>query len=199
MIRNLGAISSTMKLHKLLLVLMSTFWITGFTACQEAPDFPMEPTIEYKGNVHNVYINEQNVVFDTIQHIIRFRDGDGNIGLGRTDSPNERDYFSEFYVKINGAFRQVYIRRDGTYTLIQYYNRIPRISMDERKEPLEGDIKIGGHHLRKGDEIFYLLNNVYQSHKFNTGDVVKFDFYIMDRAKNKSNKIESPDIVLRFN
>ncbi|MBC3542335.1 hypothetical protein ACFSC6_14155 [Rufibacter sediminis] len=196
-----------MKKHRLFFSLAFVFGSLGLTACYNSPDFPMEPSIEYRGYTHNAALKGLNVV-DTIQHVIRFRDGDGNIGLSDADDPSLIDFYCDFYVKINGTFQQVYVQtqiREGDppvtrieYSLIKYYNRLPEIYSVDRTEPLEGDIKVGGFDIPKNQSIYYKMNDFYLNKRLVQGDTIKYDFYILDRDRNKSNKIESPEIILKF-
>ncbi|WP_205503868.1 hypothetical protein [Rufibacter psychrotolerans] len=196
-----------MKKRRLLFGFAFVLGSLGLTSCYTSPDFPLEPSIEYRGYTHNSAVVGLNVV-DTIQHVIRFRDGDGNIGLSDADNPELRDFFSDFYVKIDGSFRQVYIQtqiREGDppvtrviYDLIKYYNRLPEIYSSDRVEPLEGDIKVGGFEIRRNQQVYYKVNDLYIGKRLAQGDTVKYDFYILDRDNNRSNKVESPEIILKF-
>ncbi|AMM52407.1 hypothetical protein TH61_16115 [Rufibacter sp. DG15C] len=184
--------------HKLFYPFIVVLGLLGFSACQDSPDFSNTPNIEYRGNTHYSFKDQNGLVWDTIQHVIRFTDGDGNIGLSDKDDPALNDYFSELYLKRNGIFYQIYAGiTPRPTTPIRYYGRIPVLNTSDRIEPLEGDIKYGIR-LRKGTPFDYFVNNDYMRDALKTGDTVRFDFYIKDRTGNSSNKVESPEIILKF-
>ncbi|QHL86627.1 hypothetical protein GU926_03895 [Nibribacter ruber] len=184
--------------HKIIYSLLAGLSLLGFAACQDAPDFSNTPSIEYRGNLHYSFRDKNGVVWDTIQHVLRFTDGDGNIGLSDKDDPAINDYFSELYLKRNGVFTQIYARLAvRPANPIRYYGRIPLLNTTDRIEPLEGDIKYGVR-LRKDTPIEYPSNGGFVESTLKTGDTIRFDFYIKDRSGNTSNKVESPEIILKL-
>ncbi|MBA9077922.1 MULTISPECIES: hypothetical protein [Rufibacter] len=197
MIRNLGAISYTMKRQKTFLPFAMAFAI-GLSSCVKDPDFPMEPSLSFREVEQSTVTNNPSVgVYEKLILVLRFQDGDGNLGL----SPNREKYPGDFkgpfadnqkyhynwfattYKKVNGKYEVLKISN----TPLVYNGRFPRIDSEDRQEPLEGDIRYTIEINKKSTGSF-----------IQRGDTIRFDVFIVDRALNESNTVSTSDIVINY-
>ncbi|ALJ00886.1 hypothetical protein DC20_20210 [Rufibacter tibetensis] len=125
--------------------------------------------------------------------MVRFQDGDGNLGLSETlfpediqgsfapGQPNFYNFFCNLYKKTNGKYSPVL---DPSGNRIVYNGRFPRLSSDSREEPLEGDIR-------------YSIN-IFESgfSPIKKGDTIRFDVQVVDRTFNKSQVVTTSDVIL---
>ena len=111
-----------------------------------------------------------------------FTDGDGNIGLDSLDVYPPFDTTSNFYYNL---FITYYEKQQGKYVAVPLpltnNSRIPRLTTDEQKESMKGDI-----------EVILFINNYGSNY-----DTIAFDVSIADRALNVSNIIRTPDMVIK--
>lgn len=129
-------------------------------------DFPDTPQLQYLDFVQN---SDNTAIFK-----IGFTDGDGDIGLRETDTLAPYNY---------NLFMILYEKRLGKYfpladTLFRY--RIPILENSGRIKALEGTL------------------NVNMPFYFNPGspyDTIYFTAYLLDRKLNKSNIIETREII----
>ncbi|MDX5421000.1 MAG: hypothetical protein LPK07_09595 [Hymenobacteraceae bacterium] len=168
-----------------------------FSSCREEPNYPDEPSIEFR-RVEQYHFEEFGIKRDSLILVIGFEDGDGNLGLSRTDEADKQPPFNPGSPYYNNFITDLYIKRpvpgnpsDSTFVKYQFpvegfdfSGRFPRLSSDERAETLEGEIR-------------YSLNMT--SDIFRPGDVIKFQIFIYDRTTpipNKSNIVETTPIKL---
>ena len=146
--------------------------ITIFS-CKKIEEFSEIPEITFKDFI---LVDTLDKIGNKIKHgelIFDFIDGDGDIGIEVPDSINNSDtsnLFFTLYKKIDGDFVEV-----DTETPIEY--RIPFMEPKGQNKTLKGEIKI---------EFEYYLNFEY--------DTIKYEFYLVDRAKHKSNIESTPEI-----
>ncbi|MBL4651396.1 MAG: hypothetical protein JKY53_00825 [Flavobacteriales bacterium] len=112
---------------------------------------------------------------NTAKLVITFKDCNGDIGLNQADSIDpayQYNLFMEYYEKQNGNWVNL-------KPLIPYYYRIP-VLYDGSGNSIEGDIEI-------------TMGSYFNP---NSGfDTIKYEIYILDRALNKSNAVETGDII----
>lgn len=162
--------------HNLVFFLI-TFVI--FSSCKKQQIYPDEPSIEFKSM--EKIPNETGVDMEAF-FTISFTDGDGDIGLKEEDTlaPYNQgsEYYYNFYIfyleKQNGEFVEVQTPTD-------FHSRIPYVEPDLAQRGIRGEI-----------EIRLFINNMASQY-----DTIKFRSYIYDRALNKSNIIESPEIIVK--
>jgi|OpeIllAssembly_1097287.scaffolds.fasta_scaffold96819_2 hypothetical protein len=132
------------------------------------------PEIHYRS--FNLFlIDTLDITIKTGELVFSFQDGDANFGLDTLF--NKEDTVNLFLI----PFRKI----DGSYDSIDadIYGRKYAIYNDERlrrtgqNKTINGEIKV---------QIFYFLDPPY--------DTIRYDFYIVDRAGNKSNTETTPDI-----
>ena len=150
-------------------------------ACIKQEHYPDVPQIEYLDFI---------TVFDTGKYAVRgslsisFTDGNGDIGLSTRDTfppfnPGGQYYYNyvlTFFNKVNGVFEQVDL--DPPFSA-----RIPVLNPDYPGKAIKGII------------VYDTINLAMVPHP--GYDTIRFEAFIYDRAKNKSNVISTPEIILK--
>lgn len=138
-----------------------------FSSCLKKTEYPVEPIIKYVDFIPSG---------DSARFIFSFTDGDGDIGLLQSDTVAPYDYnmFLKYFEKENGVFVEI-------PTAVPFNYRIPVITPEGQNKTLEGEIAIR-------------INFYYNP--FSAFDTIKYSAYIMDRALNKSNTIETREIIV---
>ncbi len=149
------------------------------SSCEREEQFSEIPAIQYQSIVKE---NDGTGVDNKAKLTFTFQDGDGDIGLDNTSHDMHPPYDStsiyyynfylDYFEKIDGEFVKIDLPTEQNA-------RIPRLS-DVTPESIEGTI-----------DIDLLINN-----PLSTNDTIKFDFYIYDRALNKSNVESTPPIIV---
>lgn len=73
--------------------------LTGITACFNPPEFPIQPSIEYESVDYVEYGNGFDTNADSLILKIKFRDGDGDLGLAATET--SPPYNNKYYFKMS--------------------------------------------------------------------------------------------------
>ena len=177
---------NTLSIFSLLL------FIAGFlSACHKPPKFRIEPHISFKKLVP-YHFTENGRPKDSLVVIIRFEDGDGDLGLTDADNqppfnPATKDYPQQGAYFYN-YFIRMFVKRNGEFVQYQFPNagglngRFFPLAPDGRTGPLEGDLNYG----------FIVRPN----RDFAVGDVVKFEVYIVDKQLHESNRITTDEVTL---
>jgi hypothetical protein len=141
---------------------------TIISSCMKQPNYPDYPVIKLKA-----FIPEG----DSAKLVFEFTDGDGDIGLFENDTipPYDANLFLKYYEQREGQFVEI-------EPIIPFNYRIPDISKKGRIKTLEGEIMVRINY-------YYDFASPY--------DTIKYAAYIMDRALNKSNIIETDPIVVK--
>jgi len=151
--------------------------IIGFfiSSCQKKEVYPIIPIIEFK----DYSIIRENGVDVKVVPSFSFKDGDGDIGYPDGDSIN-MSVFVYYYKKKGGVF-YLKFKPDSSKN---FNVKLPMILNDGIKRPIKGDID-------------YLIDLSFDPPSLSKTDTIYFEFYLQDRALNKSNLIASPIIVLK--
>jgi hypothetical protein len=114
--------------------------------------------------------------------VFKFEDGDGDVGLQAPSGLqiDTTDLFLALFRKRNGVMDSVTDKTDPLLPYSAY--RIPYMERTGVNKVLKGTISI---------TLLYL--------SYSEGDTIKYDFYIEDRALNKSNVASTNEIVLSTN
>ena len=125
---------------------------------------------------------------DTGVFTLSFKDGDGDVGLRPSDTTGDFHFSSEFY---NNLFFEYYEKHDFNGwipgrnffgdTIIHGY-RLPFLEPNGKEKNLQGEIQI-------------TLEPRYYNPNSNNSDTIKFVIYLYDRALNKSNEVETFEII----
>jgi hypothetical protein len=147
------------------------------TSCVKEKSFPSTPAITFS----------KYVLFktDSADCYIKFRDGDGDIGFYIGDTTAQNNLKMKFLLKASdGKFNPFdAVLGNSTFDTLFYGFKIPNITPDGQYKALDGEIKIK---LR--------AQPIYGSAA--TGDIVKFDIYLTDRAGHKSNMVSTDEIIV---
>ncbi len=158
-------------------------------SCRKFEEFPDIPAITYTSFA--VLMNPITGI--TERGILKFSytDGDGDLGLDSKDTLFPYDKNGEYYYNLiikyfekqNGAFIEVPLlawNTDSSYfDTLTFNSRFPVLT------PLIGNLAIKGIF----EDTLFIYNPLSQF------DTIKFKAYIIDRALNKSNEIETGEII----
>ena len=173
-----------MNIYKFFLILIFSLAASLLFACKKLKEtYPVEPEIEFKSFF--AYDKYNALV------VYKFTDGDGDIGLKPEDTIGDFNknsiyyynlYIKTYYKNSQGVFKDTLIFDTQTNKIDSglIRQRIQFIENTTKDSYLRGEIQIS-------------LNGYRQSinHK-----IVKYKIYMYDRAKNKSNVIETPELVV---
>jgi hypothetical protein len=170
-----------MKRTGVLLVISILFIV--FYSCRKIETLPPIPHIEY----------QSFQIFDTTDPLgnltkggrlkFYFEDGDGDVGLKSPDNNNPSDTNNlriSLYRKQNGIMKQVPDTVDDALRPSSY--RIPFMEREGQNKILRGVISV---------TMFYLF--------YTPRDTISYEFYIIDRANNESNKVMTGEIIVSVN
>ncbi len=159
-------------------------------ACHNPPEFPIEPNISFK-DIVPYHLTGGRGVRDSLVVIIRFEDGDGDLGLTDADkdppfNPSgnnipQGEFFYNYFIKM-------FIKRNGQFVEYQFPNigglngRFFPLAPDGRTGPLEGDLN------------YSIL--IQPRRDIAVGDVVKFEVYIVDKKLHVSNRVTTEEVTL---
>lgn len=182
-----------------------TLKILFLQSCTEKPSFSTTPEIEYAGIQHISFFRDGIVparFSDSIYISIKFRDGDGDLGLNTdetappyadtTETGEINKYRSNF-------FWEVLRKENGEFVSFPLSENTPQRFPYLNEESTEGGPLEGI--LRFGFEVFPT-----EHEQVNPGrnairrfDTLKFRVNIADRALNESNIIETDEVVVNQN
>jgi hypothetical protein len=160
-----------------------------YASCRKFDDFPVEPRIEYQSFL--VEIN--NTTGNTERGVLAFSytDGDGDLGLAENDTLPPYHYDGDYYYNLVIDYYELQYNEwikvplvawnaeKQEYDTLTFNARMPVFIPKNRIQPIKGVIQ----------DTLYLYNPLSEF------DTVKFSAYIIDRALNSSNTIETPPIV----
>ncbi|MFK5857475.1 MAG: hypothetical protein QM503_15200 [Bacteroidota bacterium] len=158
-------------------------------SCRKFEDFPDIPAITYSNFV--VLMNPQTGITERGVLVFSYTDGNGDLGLSKGDTlpPYDRDseyYYNliiKYFEKQNGTFVEVPLlswNSDSSYfDTLTFNSRFPVLT------PFSGNQAIKG----VFEDTLFIYNPL------SSFDTIKFKAYIIDRAFNKSNEIETGEII----
>ncbi|MFD2720065.1 hypothetical protein ACFST9_15180 [Hymenobacter monticola] len=171
----------------------------GLSSCLSAPDYPVEPAIDFKSVEMVVVPTGPRTAIDTLKFSVDFHDGDGDLGLSNDDikvAPYNATTGgfkgrSPQYNYIIQPFKRSGTNGNYTYTKFvlstegEYDGTYPRLEKDDtRPAPLKGTLT-------------YALPVSVDGSVFNPGDTFRFEITIMDRALHASNTVTTSDVTLK--
>ncbi len=152
------------------------FIITGtlITSCVKEKSFPPQPAIEFEKFVTYGH--------DSADCFIKFKDGDGDIGILAGDAISPDDLKMKYLYKDNGGIFQPVDSSFGTsqFDTLFYSYRVPNITPDGQYKALDGEIKI----------------KLRTAPLFGPHSVVKFEITLRDRAGHRSNMVSTNEIIV---
>lgn len=148
-----------------------------FFGCHRTEPISEVPYIEF---VRLDKVDEGTGVDNQANLVVRFQDGDGDIGLNDADTTG---LFSKDSIYYYNFFIDYYEKQKGEWVLVELptplHARIPRLS-DDVPESIEGEITI-----------LTFINNYFSPY-----DTIKLSCRLLDRALHQSNTIETPEIIV---
>lgn len=170
------------KLHHLFLILFPGLMFS----CRKDKQFSVEPVIAFQE--FSQVLNAQGKDSIGILHLY-FTDGDGDVGLSPSDtfppfnktSPFYYNFFINYFEKQAGEWVRIVLPPlvPGGDTLSNH-SRIPNLTPAGQNKALEGDIYM----------------SLFTNNPFSPYDTIRYDITIVDRSLNRSNQIQTPEIIL---
>lgn len=155
------------------IVLVSMLLAGGFSSCVKEKNFPIEPAITFKS--YNTFGGD-----DSADCIIKFKDGDGDIGVQDGDTATDLEMKYLYYDTTDLQFHPMDSSlADTTFDTLFYRYRVPYITPDGQYKALDGEIKVK----LRAPPIYGLGH-----------DKVKFEITLKDRAGHKSNMVTTSEI-----
>ncbi|MBW8049616.1 MAG: hypothetical protein FVQ77_04610 [Cytophagales bacterium] len=172
----------------------------SFSGCKKVPEWDKMPRIEFRE------IKKKNCILypsccnsicngDSIFINIYFKDGDGDIGLTSDDPTPEFNFYVNLLIEKDTIFKPFeYCDSNACAVFLWSQNeksRIPPLYPEGYSGPLDGTIDYS---------IFLLTNELLDPccRPFEHLDsaMIKFTIQLVDRALNKSNKVETSPITI---
>ena len=170
------------RIAAFVLLVLLTF---ALSRCGE-PIFPERPFISFKKIGPPIRLSNK----DSLVITIFFRDGDGNIGISGEDTVTAYDYFMTGYKRlgVDDQGNPNFVPVEFPTTGIDFNGRIPVLKPDGQPGPIEGDLdySIPIDFPQDFSNERYIL----------PGDTLKFEIHIFDRSGNKSNTVETTEVVV---
>ena len=170
---------------------MSLSLLIGVLSCKKLDEFPDEPQIELLG--FERLFNPDDTVITRGVLKLTYQDGDGDLGLEKSDTLPPFNFGSEYYYNLVITYYEI---RNGIITEVPltFYNpstqqfdtitqsaRFPNLTPDAVNKSISGEIF---------DTLFmYNYNSDF--------DTIMFEAFIYDRSLNKSNVVRTDTIVRR--
>ena len=161
-------------------------------SCKRIDEYPPEPTISYLG--FEKIMNTTDSVFDRGILKFKFTDGDGDIGLAKSDTFPPFNPGSEYYYNLhidyfevqNGIETPIYLTfynaATESFDTVYLSARIPLLTPKGSNRSISGEIN---------DTLFiYNYNSEF--------DTLFLKFHINDRALNNSNEERTDYIVRKY-
>lgn len=156
--------------------LLFFFFVATLFSCVKKPTYPSEPVIEYKDMIR--YGNSANP--DSIEIVLSFTDNEGDIGLEPTDTNTFKTGNLCMVYYYWDAASGKWLPYDRTpplppFDTLKFFYRVPVILPPEDKsEPAKG-------------LIFAKQSPFLKAH-----NRIKYEIFMYDVAKHKSNVVETP-------
>ncbi len=152
------------------------------SSCLGKPEFSKTPLITFKSITLLEPPPRNGLSYgDSMIIAVEFEDGDGDLGTSAADT-SIKAFKIVALRKIQNSFTVVRFI-DENFTLGGNFDRLSNVP----DSPIRGEIQYRG-------KFEYVLGGTTPLLK--KGDIVKFQIQITDRAKNKSNIVESNEVVL---
>jgi hypothetical protein len=167
------------RLFKIAILLF--FMAMIFTTCTKKEEYPPEPQLEFSNFV--TYRNLNGV--DSLGILtISYTDGDGDIGLPVWDTGV--NFFVSYYVMDNGELKvgTRYNPTTGEIDTINFNARIPVLAPGDYTGWIKGQI----------EDTIKPLSDPTSSKLL---DTIMFEAQVVDRAGNRSNKVQTPLIIVK--
>lgn len=179
----------------LLLTLGALFMVSCQSEEDTEPIVSPIPHLEFK-KIQDFTSNGFSNQVDSVVTILSYTDGDADLGY-TTDEDDRFNFFLRMYVKKNGNFQQVLLPELYGNDPIKY--ALFQAPLDQAGQNVivdYGPFRLITQGNKAGEIIhrFYLANPIDNS-QYAKGDTLKFSIYVVDRAMNKSNTVETSQFI----
>lgn len=159
-------------------------------SCRKFEEYPIEPVITFDN--FTLLLNSQTGTTERGVLSIGYTDGDGDLGLNTSDTlpPFDRNgnyYYNiivKYYERQNGTFVEVPLLSwnpdTQKYDTITFNGRFPNLTPEHGNKAIKGVIQ----------------DTLYVNNPLSDFDTIKYKVSIYDRALNKSNEVETSEIVV---
>jgi hypothetical protein len=160
-----------------------------YASCQKDDEFPIEPRINYDSFL--LEFNSETGITERGVLAVSYTDGDGDIGLRPRDTFPPYDFGSPYYYNLVIDYYELQFNEwklvplvawnpdAQQYDTLTFNARMPVLTPPSGLQPIKGVI----------EDTLYLYNPLSEF------DTIKFSVYIIDRALNISNTVETPPII----
>ncbi len=142
--------------------------------CLRTEEFPVEPAITFRSFT---------LYGDSASLVIRFTDGDGDVGLNAADTFPPYQPGGPNYSNLRIEYQEL---RNGTWTTVVFPQpleyRVPNLTPAGQNKALEGEIAIA--------------LSPFSFYHYDTYDTVRYKVQLVDRALHVSNQVETTPIEL---
>lgn len=171
-----------------------------FSACESAPDYSVEPVIEFKSIKAERGSTGGGTEANLVTVTIKYKDGDGDLGLSAEDRQNApfkdttpsggNEYYNNYHITMYWATPTGNFQPYPVTQSLNYNGAFERLlTGDAKPQPIRGEIN----YTPGGREASLPILDP----EFAPGNRLKFDIYIYDRALHKSNVITTDEVVLK--
>ncbi len=170
-----------MKTLTRILILLTTVSTLLFS-CLEKQEYPVIPALEYIGFTKLMH---PVLEYDSIGILLlSYTDGDGDLGLSRPDT-SSYNFFVSYYRMENGELKPGtrFNPTTGEIDTIYFNNRFYQLAPDDYAGWIKGEIED-------------TIRPLYDPRSTKTQDTILFKIYMVDRAGNQSNTVETPLIIV---
>lgn len=157
--------------------------LAGFVySCRETEEYPVIPHLEF--NTFTILVHPSG--YDSAGVLIlSYTDGDGDLGLADNNS-SDYNFFVTYYKMENGVLKPGtrFNPETGQNDTIFFNNRFYNLAPDGYSGWIKGEIED-------------TIRPLYDPRSTKTYDTVLYKIYLVDRAGNQSNMVETPLIVVK--
>ena len=157
------------------------FIVVLLSSCLKQEDFPNRPDVNYIGFFPNPAATSKADSLGFVK--FEFTDGDGDLGLSDADSEGEFALGEPYYYNL---FVRYFEKQNGTFTEV-----VPPLPFNVRFKRLSS---VGGSNSSIQGEMDVRVYADITS----TYDTVRYEMYIVDRAKQHSDTLVTEAIVFNF-
>jgi hypothetical protein len=174
--------SAIMNKKAFYLAFILILYTSTFNACIEIEEYPEIPEISFKDFSMTLTTDILGNVVQKAKLTFHVVDGNGDIGLQDSDTIG---VFSPDSIYYNDLFLTLFEKIDGEFVekqlIVPHRYRIPYVEPQGQVKVLLADIQIA---------IDY-TKGTFKS------DTIMYSFYLYDRALNKSNVAETPELSIK--
>ena len=156
------------------------FIVVLLSSCLKQEDFPSRPDVNYIGFFPNLAATSKADSLGFVK--FEFTDGDGDLGLNDADSEGDFALGQPYYYNL---FVRYFEKQNGTFVEV-----VPPLPFNVRFKRLSS---VGGNGSIQGEmdvRVYADITSIY--------DTVRYEMYIVDRAKQHSDTLVTEEIVFDF-